>query len=330
MKRCFLISPIGPEGSEIREHADDVLDFIIKPAMEELGYAAYRSDHSHAVGKISDQMFHSILEDDLCVALLTFQNPNVFYELAVAQSAARPVIILALKDTSLPFDVKDMRVVYYDLKPRPLAEGIYKKEIIEKVRYLESEGANRVVPFAPELSPLSSSTRFRSYARAEDFGASDRWLDTLREAITKFDLLGISLGRWTKLKGIKELLTQKAAEGCKIRFLVMSPENPSLGSMINEQDHKGNIEQTKQTISEMMQLINAVNKEEALIEIRQIQQACPHQTMLINDYQAIVVPYLYSNATFLSPLFDFPETNEIYHIFSEEFDALWTEASQSG
>lgn len=328
MKRCFLISPIGAEGSEIREHADDVLDFIIKPAMDELGYEAYRSDHSHAVGKISDQMFQSILEDDLCVALLTFQNPNVYYELAVAQSAARPVIILALKDTMLPFDVKDMRVVYYDLKPRPLADGVYIREIIEKVRYLEREGEKRVVPFAPGLSPLSASNRFASYARAEDFGPSDRWMETLRETSTRFDLSGISLGRWTKLLGIKELLTQKAIEGCKIRFLIMSPTNPALAAMINEEDHKGNIEQTKQTISEMIQLVKAVNKDKLLIEIRQIQQACPHQTMLINDSHAIVIPYLYSNATFLSPLFDFPESNDIYQIFSDEFESLWNEASE--
>ena len=32
---------------EVREHADDVFDFIIIPAMKELGIEAYRSDHRH-------------------------------------------------------------------------------------------------------------------------------------------------------------------------------------------------------------------------------------------------------------------------------------------
>ena len=32
-KKCFVISPIGPPDSEIREHADDVFEYIIKPAM---------------------------------------------------------------------------------------------------------------------------------------------------------------------------------------------------------------------------------------------------------------------------------------------------------
>lgn len=326
MKRCFLISPIGAEGSEIREHADDVMDFIIKPAMEELGYESYRSDHSHALGKISDQMFKSILQDDLCVALLTFQNPNVYYELAVAQSAARPVIILALKGTNLPFDIKDMRVVHYDLKPRPLSEGVYIKEIIEKVRFIESEGGNRVVPFAPELSPLSYTKQFGALVRAEDFGPSERWMDMLRETTEKFDLLGISLGRWTKLTGIKELLISKAKEGCKIRVLLMDRNNSSLNGMLNESDHKGSIGRTKKAIDEATAFFNSVNTNEKLIDLRHIQSACPHQTILFNDDRSIVIPYLYSNPTFLSPLFDFPRSNDMYELFASEFESLWKEA----
>jgi hypothetical protein len=326
MKRCFLISPIGAEGSEIREHADDVLDFIIKPAMEELGYESYRSDHSHAVGKISDQMFKSILHDDLCVALLTFQNPNVYYELAVAQSAARPVIILALKGMNLPFDIKDMRVVYYDLKPRPLSQGVYKNEIIEKVRFLENEGINRVVPFAPELSPLSYTNQFGALVRAEDFGPSEKWMDMLRQTTGKFDLLGISLGRWTKLVGIKELFSRKALEGCKIRILLMDQDNPSLNAMLNQKDHKGSVERTKEAIGEATEFFNSINLNQQLIEVRYIQSACPHQTILINDDRTIVIPYLYSNATFLSPLFDFPRSNEMYDLFMSEFESLWEEA----
>lgn len=76
MKRCFVISPIGEEGSEIREHADDVLDFIIKPAMEEVGFEAYRADHTYEVGRITEQMYDSILGDDLCIAMLTTRTPT--------------------------------------------------------------------------------------------------------------------------------------------------------------------------------------------------------------------------------------------------------------
>ena len=52
-KCCFVIGPIGAGGSEIREHADNVMDFIIEPAMKQPGIHAYRSDHNLTAGKIS-------------------------------------------------------------------------------------------------------------------------------------------------------------------------------------------------------------------------------------------------------------------------------------
>jgi hypothetical protein len=137
MKRCFVISPIGAEGSPVRKHADDVFDVYIKPALDKCGIEALRSDHLNEPGKISEQMFRRILEDDLCIAVLTGHNPNVFYELAIAQSAARPVIILIEKGQDLPFDVQDVRCIYYDFEPKSVKENVYEKKIIEHVKSLE-------------------------------------------------------------------------------------------------------------------------------------------------------------------------------------------------
>jgi hypothetical protein len=138
--------------------------------------------------------------------------------------------------------------------------------------------------------------------------------------------LGISLGRWTKLIGIKELIKRKAKEGCKLRILIMSTENPAMPSMLNEKDHKGNLDRTKEAIQETIEFVEDINKNQELVELRQIESACPHQTILFNDHRAVVIPYLYSNATFLSPLFDFPRENGMYDVFASEFEALWDEA----
>jgi hypothetical protein len=54
---CFLISPIGPEDSDIRRRADGVRDYIVRHAAEELGLAPVRADDiapagpDHATGK---------------------------------------------------------------------------------------------------------------------------------------------------------------------------------------------------------------------------------------------------------------------------------------
>jgi hypothetical protein len=75
-KRCFVISPIGAPDSDIRKHADAVFRGIIMPAMEELKahgleIESFRSDHLQEPGKISDQMFREIFQDDFCIAILT-------------------------------------------------------------------------------------------------------------------------------------------------------------------------------------------------------------------------------------------------------------------
>lgn len=137
-KRCFVISPIGTEGSPAREHADDVFDYIIRPAADEFGIKAIRSDHLNEPGRISEQMFREILTSHCCLCVLTGHNPNVFYELAVAQSVGTPVIILIEREESLPFDIRDLRCVRYDLRPRPLFEGRYAREVVAHLRSLEA------------------------------------------------------------------------------------------------------------------------------------------------------------------------------------------------
>jgi len=174
MKRCFVISPIGAEGSEIREHANDVFDYIILPAMKECGIECFRSDHLHEPGRISEQMFNAILKEDLCIALLTGYNPNVFYELAISQAAARPVIILLEKGKVLPFDIQDLRCVYYELKPRPLFERVHVNAIIDHVKSLDTTGW-KGTSLVSGITPLGGSSdhdeQFRFLRRRETSGA---------------------------------------------------------------------------------------------------------------------------------------------------------------
>src|SRR5262249_55308105 len=156
------------------------------------------------IGRITDQMFNSIHEEDLCIAVLTYFNPNVFYELAIAQCAARPVIILIEKGHSIPFDVRDLRAVEYDLRPRPLRDRVYVKQIIEIVRNLEAVAWTVEVPFGKNLSPLGNRQgQLNLYDKVESYGPSERWLSLLRSATTTFDLSGISLRWWTKIAALR-------------------------------------------------------------------------------------------------------------------------------
>ena len=46
-KVCFMITPIGKEGSDVRKNADEVLDYIVNPICKEYGYSVVRADKSN-------------------------------------------------------------------------------------------------------------------------------------------------------------------------------------------------------------------------------------------------------------------------------------------
>jgi DivIVA domain-containing protein len=62
-------------------------------------------------GRVNPQLIKQLLGARVVIADLTGSNPNVFYELGIVHSFARPVIALADSAKSLPFDAHDERVI---------------------------------------------------------------------------------------------------------------------------------------------------------------------------------------------------------------------------
>lgn len=111
---CFVVSPIGPDRSDVRKRADMVLRYVIKPAAERVQLKAERADASSAPGDVTVQLLDDLMSARAVIADLTDLNPNVFYELAVAHSFRKPVVTIADKDTKLPFDIIAQRTIFFD------------------------------------------------------------------------------------------------------------------------------------------------------------------------------------------------------------------------
>ncbi|WP_425063174.1 hypothetical protein [Pyruvatibacter mobilis] len=113
---CFLISPIGDSGSEIRKHADMLMGAIIEPALKRIdeNIVVERADKSNISGMITDEIIQKIINFDIVIADLTYLNPNVFYELGIRHSSGKPTIHISLVDTAIPFDNLGHRVIFYD------------------------------------------------------------------------------------------------------------------------------------------------------------------------------------------------------------------------
>lgn len=113
-KICFFITPIGEDGSEERRHANMMLNHVVRPVFEQYGFTVVRADEIAKTGLISQQIFDHLAKARICVADLSFHNPNAFYELGVRHAFLLPTIQIIHKARKIPFDLSQGRTITID------------------------------------------------------------------------------------------------------------------------------------------------------------------------------------------------------------------------
>ena len=112
MPTSFVIMPFGG-------YFDHYYSAVIKPTLEGVGLVSRRADEIYSTTAVMNDIYRAISDADLCIADLTDKNPNVSYELGVAHSLAKPVVMITQRIDDVPFDYRHLRIVRYD----PLAIG---------------------------------------------------------------------------------------------------------------------------------------------------------------------------------------------------------------
>jgi len=136
-KICFYITPIGEDNSEERRHADFLMEYIIKPAVEEFGLTVVRADQMGKAGMIGKQVIEHILNARLVIADLSFHNPNVFYELCLRHATRLPTVQIKRTVDTIPFDLNQYRTIPIETRdPYSLVPKIqtYTAEVANQVR----------------------------------------------------------------------------------------------------------------------------------------------------------------------------------------------------
>lgn len=110
-KPVFFITPIGPDASRQRRRANGICDGILKDPLDELGLSIQRADRIERLGMITAQIVEHIHDAPFVVADLTGHNPNVFYELGLADAFNKPVIRFVDDPDALPFDAAGERTI---------------------------------------------------------------------------------------------------------------------------------------------------------------------------------------------------------------------------
>lgn len=119
---CFVMMPFAePIGSYYEK--------IYKPAIEKAGLLAIRADDEiFGTGKIIDQIWQGINSAKVLIAELTSRNANVFYELGIAHSLKKPVVLISSNEKDVPFDLHHIRVIYYDM-----TDPFWGQKLIDKI-----------------------------------------------------------------------------------------------------------------------------------------------------------------------------------------------------
>lgn len=164
--KCFVVSPIGAEGTGIRKRSDQLFKHIIEPVCKECGLEAIRVDQLNLADTISQTIIDYLKQSELVIADMTDHNPNAFYEMGYRASTGKPIIHLKSKETNIPFDIAGIRAFDYDLTDLDAVEAIkdrlkrtingFNLEAIVKENDFEdpkinSDDSNQVIPILYDI-----------------------------------------------------------------------------------------------------------------------------------------------------------------------------------
>lgn len=93
----------------------DKVYIALQNACKQCGYSAIRSDNQFVSGDILKYTIELILKAQIIIAVIDGRNPNVFYEIGIAHSLGKVVILVSnIADfQSVPFDLRNNRMVLY-------------------------------------------------------------------------------------------------------------------------------------------------------------------------------------------------------------------------
>jgi hypothetical protein len=159
--RCFIAMPFLPELNYFYLYLQHYL-------RETYGFHVERGDHSVAAGSILDKIRRQIQVAGLVIGDVSGSNPNVFYELGLADAyGAKIILITSGPVDQAPTDIRHLELIQYDLRRH--AEFLAELGKAIHSRYFErySELYEKALEFLHEFN--SASGRDHDSASREQF-----------------------------------------------------------------------------------------------------------------------------------------------------------------
>lgn len=151
---CFVIQPFD-KGNDKR------FKDTIKPAIEAAGLRPYRVDKDPATQVPIESIEKHIRDARVCLADITTDNPNVWYEVGFAVASGKHVLLICEnRRERFPFDIRHRNVLRYDTSSKTDFDELG-RGITERCKALPGPQPTATVDGPkrdqPDLSPLTDT-----------------------------------------------------------------------------------------------------------------------------------------------------------------------------
>ncbi len=327
-RRCFVVGPFDDASNDVRRHAEAVWKYIVRPALLDTEYDPRRIEADQTGGVLTQPLIDGLLDDDLIISVLSFSNPNVYYQTALAHAAARPMVLMIEEGQPVSLDPRGAPLVPYSLDTDSVFSAINVKRLQAAVRHvLETPPAEQ--PFRSGGAALNAGGNGAAsmHERSQLF-SYERRLAMVREATSRIDMMGIANLALALHPDTAEVFRSRSGSGVDIRILQCAPTNPNLTALIGTRDvqHLSNVRTEIEAAADAWRRISDIPDLDLSITVRRTQTSIPLASALITDKAVIATPYLASRVTAECPAWHAAAGYACHAVMCQEFDHLWSEA----
>ena len=90
-----------------------------------------RADDFFTTHSIMSDVWNAICDARLVIADCTGRNPNVFYEIGLAHTIGKTVLLITQNKEDIPFDIRHLRFIEYEFTPRGMRD--FEKRLTETI-----------------------------------------------------------------------------------------------------------------------------------------------------------------------------------------------------
>lgn len=287
---------------------DEAVYSAICLALDGVGVERWEQESMTLGGSLASQLRLAIASCQVCIFIATrssIESQWCLAELGSFWGSEKPVIIF-LADPDLTDSVL----------PPQFKGNLMARNARDLVNAVKSAIVQGDVRHADDIKFFETSAAF---------GTEDDWLRLLKDTNHSFDIMGVALLAWRQTGGFRDLVIQKAKEGCVVRILTMHLDNPILPLLATD------FEMLKSNLPANYNYFHEISRNSGNIEVRQLRQGIMHFFLTRSDEHAIVIQFLASQQWGRGPLWKCTRKSGFYGTAKQEFDQLWeTCTSDSG